>query len=384
MIKSFLFRLILNFNILSKINIYIFILTLTINCSSTVENINNIIKEEESLSSLLNNKMPEGYDLSKTIRIYFATNRKTVGAPICGDTFYSIQSDTELRFGICDVNVPFFHDIGNLDFDPAKGRDLSFLFQYHKLINKDLLLSSLGRNPSSEIIVFVHGFNVKFEEAILRSAQIKYDLKFSGDVVLYTWPAGAEEGLLNKFLINDTYNLNFQNAKNSRAYFKTFFLNILESKKKVHLIVHSMGHQVVIPVINEIYREKNNKFIEELVLNAPDYDSREFMQIVNNLKSSSRRITVYCSPGDNALVASSKVNSNKRVGSCEKINGIDMINVNPVDAPFLGIGGLGHGYYSSRPVLTDLFQVILGIDAPKRLFIRQSSQDNAENYVLRR
>ena len=61
-----------------------------------------------------------------------------------------------------------------------------------------------------------------------------------------------------------------------------------------------------------------------------------------------------------------------------------MINVNPVDAPFLGIGGLGHGYYSSRPVLTDLFQVILGIDAPKRLFIRQSSQDNAENYVLRR
>jgi hypothetical protein len=127
--KSFLFKLILNFNVLSKINLIIFILILIINCSSTVENINNIIKEEESLSSLLNNKMPEGYDLSKTIRIYFATNRKTVGAPICGDTFYSIQGDTDLRYGICDVNVPFHHDIGNLDFEPAKGRDLSFLFQ---------------------------------------------------------------------------------------------------------------------------------------------------------------------------------------------------------------------------------------------------------------
>ncbi|NBU99649.1 MAG: hypothetical protein EBS19_15810, partial [Spirochaetia bacterium] len=148
---------------LCKINIFFIILTFFMKCSSRVENINNIIKEEESLATILNNKMPEGYDLSKTIRIYFATNRKTVGAPICGDTFYSIQSDTELRFGICDVNVPFHHDIGNLDFDPAKGRDVSFLFQYHKLINKDLLLSSLDRNSSSEIIVFVHGFNVKFE-----------------------------------------------------------------------------------------------------------------------------------------------------------------------------------------------------------------------------
>ncbi len=366
------------------INILFFIIFILTNCSSTVDSITNVNKEEESLSSLLNNKMPDGYDLSKTIRIYFATNRKTNGNPLCADSFYTIQSDLDIKYGICDVNVPFHHDIGNLDFDPAKGRDQSFLFQYHKSITKDSLLSSLERNNSQEIIVFVHGFNVKFEEAILRAAQIKYDLKFSGDIVLYTWPAGAEDGLFNKLLINDTYNLNFQNAKTSRSFFKTFFLNILESKKKVHLIVHSMGHQVVIPVINEIFREKNSKIIEELVLNAPDYDSRDFLQVVGNLKSSSRRITVYCSPGDNALVASSRVNSNKRVGSCEKINGIDMINVNPVDAPFLGIGGLGHGYYSSRPVLTDLFQVILGIEASKRLFIRQSSQDNAENYVLRR
>ena len=337
------------------------------------------------ISELMNSRLPGGYDVSKTLRIFFGTNRKIAeGNATCSDAYYSIKSDSEIKYGYCDINVPFHHDIGNLDFEPEKGRDFSFMFQGHKNLSKTNLFESISKNKFDEVVIFIHGFNVKFEEAVLRASQIKYDLKFSGDVVLYTWPAGAEDGLLNKFLINDTYKLNFQNAVASRIAFKGFFTSLKDSGKKIHVIVHSMGHQVVLPILDELYRENNSKFIEELVLNAPDYDSKDFIGISKNLKNSSKRITVYCSPGDNALVASGKVNSNKRVGSCEKIDGIDMINVNPVDAPFLGIGGLGHGYYSSRPVLTDLYQVILGIDVSKRLFIRQSSPENSENYVLRR
>lgn len=337
------------------------------------------------ISELINSRLPPGYDISKTLRIYFGTNRKLgEGSASCSDAYYTTKSDSEIRYGYCDINVPFHHDIGNLDYEPDKGRDYSYLFQGHRTLQKTSLFESITKKDFEEVILFVHGFNVKFEEAVLRASQIKYDLKFSGDVVLFTWPAGAEDGLLNKFLINDTYKLNFQNAVVSRTIFKNYFLALKSTGKKVHLIVHSMGHQVVLPALNELYKETNEKFIEELVLNAPDFDSKEFLGISKNLKNASKRITVYCSPGDNALVASAKVNSNKRVGTCEKIEGIDMINVNPVDAPFMGIGGLGHGYYSSRPVLTDLYQVILGIDVSKRLFIRQSSPENSENYVLRR
>ena len=353
-------------------------------CSSGNEGVKNSVVQVE-LSEILNKRIPSGYDLSKIIRIYFATNRKNSDTSIsCSDSYYTISQDINSKYGFCDVNVPYHHDIGNLDYDPTKGKDYSYIFQNHRVLNKDTFTDYVKRNESAEIIIFVHGFNVKFEEAVLRASQIKYDLKFSGEVVLYTWPAGAEDGVLKKIFINDTYKENFQNALASRPHFKDFFNSILGLGKKVHLIVHSMGHQVVLPIINEVYKEKNSRIIEELVLNAPDYDSRDFISISQNLKSASKRTTVYCSPGDNALVASSKVNSNKSVGSCEKIDGIDMINVNPVDAPLMGIGGLGHGYYSSRPVLTDLYQVILGIDAPKRLFIRQSTQENSENYVLRR
>jgi len=50
----------------------------------------------------------------------------------------------------------------------------------------------------------------------------------------------------------------------------------------------------------------------------------------------------------------------------------------------MGLGGLGHGYYSSRPILTDLYQVILGLEAKNRLFLRKSSPNNGEDYVMRR
>ena len=145
-----------------------------------------------------------------------------------------------------------------------------------------------------------------------------------------------------------------------------------------------MGHQVVLPGLAEISKESSPAFLNEIILNAPDFDSVEFSKIAPTIVKSSKRVTVYCSPGDNALVASSKVNSGKRVGSCEKISGVDMINVNPVDSPVLGIGGLGHGYYSSRPILTDLFQTLLGIPANKRLFIRKSDPNGSEDYILRK
>ena len=363
--------------------IFSIILLNFLNCN-TLTTTDPATKTKE-LEEILNARMAEDYDTTRSTRIFFGTNRKQTGEkPACSDQYFSVKHDDTVKYGFCDVSVPYLHDIGNLDFSPEDGKDKSFLFQSHLFnFTESQWLEQVKADPNDEIIVFVHGFNVKFEEAVLRAAQIKYDLKFRGNVVLYTWPAGAEEGFLNSILMNETYKDNFKNAEGSRNHFVKFMDSLINTDKKIHLIVHSMGHQVVLPSLDKIYKDRNKSFLRELILNAPDFESVQFAYISHNLMKASKRITVYCSPGDNALVASSKVNKNKRVGSCEKISGIDMINVNPIDAPFLGVGGLGHGYYSSRPVLTDLFQVILGIDARKRLFIRKS-QERDEDFVLRR
>ena len=330
------------------------------------------------------NKRTADYDTSKTIKILFGTNRKIGEMPaFCSDKYFTIQYDANTKYGTCDVNVPFLHDIGNLDYDLKKNNDQTYRFLSYESLKSHEFVDKIAIDPYPEIIFFVHGFNVKFEEAILRAAQIKYDLKFPGNVVVFTWPAGAEEGVLNTILINQTYKQNQENAQKTIPVLKAYLSSLLGIGKKIHVIVHSMGHQIVLPVIRELYQERKQKLFGQIILNAPDFESIKFAQMANDLKNAGDRLTVYCSPGDNALVASSRVNNNKRVGSCELIEGIDMINVNPIDAPFFGVAGLGHGYYSSRAVLTDLYQVLLGVETNRRLFIRKSTQ-GTENYVLRR
>ncbi|MCE9501092.1 MAG: alpha/beta hydrolase [Leptospira sp.] len=334
----------------------------------------------------LNLRISDPYDKTKSVEIFFATNRKTnLGAQeACSNIFFTAIGDSKEKLGSCEINVPANHEVGAFDIDASGDKEKYFKFGNYSPLDSNSLTTMIKEDSFEEVILFVHGFNVKFEEAVVRAAQIKFDLKFPGKVILYSWPAGAEEGFLNQLMIKSTYQFNFTSAKNSREGFRNFVMNLASTGKKIHLIVHSMGHQVVLPAIADIMKVKEGLLFGEMILNAPDFDSREFSAIAPLIKKSAKRVTVYCSPADNALIASSKVNDSKRVGSCEKISGIDMINVNPVDAPAFGIGGLGHGYYSSRPILTDLYQLILGVDVSKRLFIRKSGEFNSEDYVLRK
>jgi esterase/lipase superfamily enzyme len=342
---------------------------------------NQVLEEKKFNFTEEVNKFSTDYDTTRKLKINFITNRKLSSEnPGCSDKYYTVSYDPNPRFGICEVNVPMLHDIGNIDMNPSKPDDQTFKFQGHTNTNPNQFLDAIQNNPHPEVIVFVHGFNVKFEEAVLRAAQIKYDLKFPGEIILMTWPAGSEEGFFNTARIDETYKKNRENAEKTIPVFKSQLNTILLLPKKVHVIVHSMGHQIMIPILHELYKNYNKKIFGEIVFNAPDFESTKFGYMSSDLQKSADRITVYCSPGDTALVASSKLNSTPRIGSCEKIPGIDMINVNAIDDPILG---LGHGYYSSRPILSDLYQVILGVKASRRLFLRKSTQ-RTEDYIMRK
>jgi esterase/lipase superfamily enzyme len=340
------------------------------------------IFHEKTIDEHLNERIKEPFDTTKIIPIYFATNRSTAnGIPSCSNDYYTVDLSPKIIQGVCEVNVPFKHNIGDLSADPANDPDQYFRFMAHKPVAERDFLNSVTANPFPEVILFVHGFNVSFEEAVYRSAQIKYDLKFAGEVVLFTWPAGAKSGgILEALSLSSTYKNNQKNAQGTVSILKDFVKNLHSSGKRLHIIVHSMGHQIVLPALAELSSEGNKEMVSELVLNAPDYPSSTFYGISNNIQKVAKRVTVYCSPGDKALVASRRVNENKRLGSCEKIAGIDTVNVNEIDDSTLS---LNHGYYSSRPILTDLYQVLLGVKAEKRLFIRKSV-NATEDYILRR
>ena len=49
----------------------------------------------------------------------------------------------------------------------------------------------IKRMPGRRVLIFVHGFNTRFEEAVYRFAQIVHDARVDVAPVLFTWPSGG-------------------------------------------------------------------------------------------------------------------------------------------------------------------------------------------------
>lgn len=337
------------------------------------------------IGDLINQRTKESFMETKSFPTYFTTTRrkKANSGVFCDTNAFGNMTATSLYYGECPISVPSKHAIGDIPWQNVGDRDSKFLLQDRKDWERVDFFRGVSILEAKELLVFVHGFNVNFDEAMVRGAQIRYDLKFQGPILVFSWPAGASESsIFGKMLLNNVYDANLEEAKQNQKLFLQFLEDLIQTEKRIHLLVHSMGHQVVLPALVEFQNKNPGKKLGELVLNAPDFDKKEFQSIATSLARSARRVTLYCSPGDNALLASEKVNGAPRAGMCFRFPNIDVINVNEVDAP--GVAGLGHGYYAGRPILTDLYQVLLGVETEKRLFIRKSGPMNGENFVLRK
>lgn len=341
--------------------------------------------DKEIVKELLNKQIRLTHAETEALDILYITNRelKSGATPGCSNKSFGVNPGKGLRYGLCRLNVPKKGRIGTIQQseDPRADSHQFYRFQGHKpLVGEEVKTAILSRKPES-ILLFAHGFNVKFEEAVMRAGQIAYDLKYQGLPLVFSWPAGAEEGFTVS-LINKTYEKNYTSALSSQNDAVAFIRWLATLKIPIHLAVHSMGHQVIVPALDKLSAEVTEPIIDELILNAPDLSVDDFQKFAPSLIKVAKRVTIYCSFNDNAIAASETYNNGRRLGACATAEGIDVINVSEVDAPTLGLG-LGHGYYSSRPIITDVFQILLGVEAEKRLFLRKSEPNSVENYYLR-
>lgn len=338
---------------------------------------------QKSLSQIWGNYFIENYSDTRALDVLVISNRKLKSTAFgCTNDHFGVERDASAHFGVCKINVPKNHSTGliRLTKDNRQSSHDFFKILNSRSLSETAVFDYLKKSERYPL-VFVHGFNVRYEDALLRAAQIAYDLKYQGPIVLYSWPAGARDGFLDEKIITRTYDHNLKNAHDSVALFKDFLNQLNANHLTVNLVVHSMGHQVVLPALKDFSAHNPDaKIINELILNAPDFEADEFISIAAAVKDNTKRITIYCSYNDRAMTVSEIYNKNPRFGACAFSESIDSINVSLVDAPALG---LGHGYYSSRAILGDVFQVLLGIEAEKRLFIKKSEPNSTEKYFLR-
>lgn len=130
--------------------------------------------------------------------LWFGTNRKPKNLQDLSQGF-SGERDRQLHYGTCQVAVPKSHKIGSTG-SPFWQRLLTFTDDRLKLKSESLkffqennfwgeIQKALQANQPDErsALVFIHGFNVSFEDAALRAAQIGVDLQVPGIMAFYSY-----------------------------------------------------------------------------------------------------------------------------------------------------------------------------------------------------
>src|SRR5277367_1039191 len=173
----------------------------------------------------------------------------------------------------------------------------------------------IRRTPGRRVLIFVHGFNTRFEEAVYRFAQIVHDARVNVAPVLFTWPSGGR--------VTD-YVYDRDSAVYSRDALETVLQALVKdpSVDSISILAHSMGNFVAIEAIRQmtIRNRSLSPKIADIMLAAPDIDVDVFRRDVAEIEEAGRSapITLFVSQDDRALALSRRFAGNEpRLGAID-------------------------------------------------------------------
>lgn len=322
---------------------------------------------------------------SRVFDLWYGTNRRPLVQHdrIVG---YGTERDHETHLGRCGVIIPQAHEIGSTGSRwwrrLSRGDDRLSIDSIEPM-DKDAYWTSLIERIGQEAVpgdavVFLHGYNVSFEGAAIRAAQIGADLGLSGPMAFFSWPSRGR--ILS-------YSFDEAAIEASEAAITRFLVDIAtrSTAARVHLVAHSMGNRGLLRAVNRIANsaaEQAAKPFGQIVLAAPDVDSDLFRDLAGAYAAVGARTTLYVSAADFAIRCSRLFHGAARIGFTPPVavlDGIDTVNVTNVDLTLLG-----HGYVANcRPVLGDMQQLLVNdLPPPQRSFLRQIETEGTRHWEI--
>ena len=135
--------------------------------------------------------------------VWFATNRVPVD-PHRPSRGFSSKRALTTSFGRCSVVIPSCHVFGSTGSSwwQRWTRCTDDRLRIHRIFKFDAptfwlsVQDELRRcNPSErQALVYIHGYNATFAAAIIRTAQIAFDLRIPGIAASFTWPSRGRPG----------------------------------------------------------------------------------------------------------------------------------------------------------------------------------------------
>lgn len=341
---------------------------------------------------------PEENKKFETVKVLYGTDR----APLekAQRISFGDKRGKKLKLGSAVVTIPTqAHNEGEIE----RPFEFSFLwikyqakedpkkhFTIHKIgelgreefvsLSKDIL--SKSSRFKDQAFVFIHGYNVSFDAALYRTAQMAYDFGFDGVPYMYSWPSVG--GLVS-------YEYDQNSSIQARPYLREF-LDIVTKEsgaKEVHIIAHSMGNAPVMEVLRDLRIQPEDQRISninQIVLAAPDIDRDVFINLAKEIKGLGKGMTLYVSSNDLAMKASRTYSGSIRAGDIPEdgpivIDGIDTIDVTSLSTSMFS---LNHSLYAdSGKILTDITKLMLNrLRPPNKRTPELLQTDNADGTIF--
>lgn len=205
-------------------------------------------------------------------------------------------------------------------------------------------------------LVFIHGFNNKYEDSVFRLAQIVHDSDMKATPILFTWPSRAQ-------LTGYEYDKESTNYSRTALEQSLRLLAQDSAVKDITILAHSMGAWLAMESLRQMgIRDRHvNTKIRNVILASPDIDIQVFAKQYMEMGSPKPKFTVFVSQDDRALVASSFITGNvSRLGAIDPskepyrtkleeagISAIDLTQVKTGDS-------LHHGKFAESPEIVQL------------------------------
>ena len=336
--------------------------------------------------------IPTGNALEGATNVNVLTVSTREKSAVPGQIYTGERGETATMMTI-DVSIPPTHLEGRLEWpqsNPAGDPKSEFTTLSKAEINDEDLLSWFkGQQTNGRVLIFVHGFNVKYSDAVYRVAQISNDLGTGAVPVLFTWPSRG------KFM---SYLYDKESATFSRDALEDVLRVAVETPevKEVSIVAHSMGTWLTMEVLRQssIRNGMLNPKLKHVVLAAPDIDADVFDQQFATLGVNRPKFTFVISKDDLALKFSRFI-----AGNSDRIGMVDLQDedymdrfrqtkgVNVIDLSKLNSGGvIGHSKFSANEGVIDLISDLLttvNLSSTDSVTGKHHSMDTGKNLLIR-
>jgi esterase/lipase superfamily enzyme len=249
-------------------------------------------------------------------------------------------------------------------------------------VAQELALATLNADAA---LVFVHGFNVSFDEALQRAAQLKRDLNFDGPLFVFSWPSRGEFW---------RYGSDRTSANDSAMSLLNFLQRVAAATghAKLHVLAHSMGNRVLLPALAHPRAATFADRIGQVVLAAPAVPNESFRQWIDLAAGRGiDRFTLYASRSDKAMWAGFLRESSTLAGYSPHGQPLLHAKVQSIDLSTAGMPGvteLNHDVFTANPVMSEDIRQLLQFGQQRMphqrsalLHCRQLSNDRLHFWV---